>query len=165
MNQFYAEAGVKRKPGAGTMGLKLLMGLAILAGLFIMSLGSVLSIVGAALIVGSFYFFPKLNIEYEYVFVDGQLDFDKIYGKAKRRTLLRIDFEQVEIMAPSTSHELDSYNQIKCEEKDFTSGDKDKKFYVIIAHAAEKKLKISFEPSEKMIAMIKQKSPRKVVLY
>ena len=112
-----------------------------------------------------FFFYPRLNVEYEYVFVDGQLDFDKIMGKAKRKTMLRIDFEQVEIMAPYNSHALDSYNNIQLEQKDFSSLSKDSKPYAIIVSKDNKKMKILFEPSEKMLAMIKQKSARKVVTY
>jgi hypothetical protein len=128
-------------------------------------LGQVLGIVGVALIVALFYVYPKLNKEYEYIFVDGQLDFDRITGKAKRKTLLRIDFEQVEIMAPMNSHALDTYTYMKLESKDFASGDKDSKPYVIIANVENKKLKILFEPNEKMISVIKQKSPRKLAAY
>ncbi len=165
MNQLYAEAGVKRKDSAASMGLRMLIILGFIAGFILMFLGQVFSMVGVVLLVGMFYLFPKLNVEYEYVFVDGQLDFDRITGKAKRKTLLRIDFEQVEIMAPAGSHALDTYTYMKLLEKDFSSGNKDSKPYVIVANVEEKKLKILFEPNEKMLSVIKQKSPRKLAAY
>lgn len=165
MNQLYAEAGVKRKDSAASMALRMLIILGFIAGLLLMFLGQVFSMVGVVLLVAMFYLFPKLNVEYEYVFVDGQLDFDRITGNAKRKTLLRIDFEQVEIMAPAGSHALDSYTYMKLVEKDFSSGNKDSKPYVIVANVEEKKLKILFEPNEKMLSVIKQKSPRKLAAY
>lgn len=165
MNQLYAEAGVKRKDTAATIGLKALMVVGMLIGFFCLFLGQVAGILGAVLIVGIFYFFPKLNVEYEYVFVDGQIDFDKIMGKAKRKNMFRIDFDQVEIMAPVGSHALDGYTYDKLEQKDFSSRNKESKPYAIIASLNEKKYKILFEPSEKMLTMIKQKSPRKVAPY
>ncbi len=165
MNQLYAEAGVKKKDTAASMGLRLLVIFGIIVGFLCLFLGQVLGIVGVVLIVGMFYVYPKLNVEYEYVFVDGQLDFDRISGKAKRKNLLRIDFEQVEIMAPMSSHALDSYTQVKLEVKNFSSGDKESKPYAIIANVENKKLKILFEPNEKMLSMIKQKSPRKLAAY
>ncbi len=165
MNQLYAEAGVKRKDSAASMALRILIILGFIAGLLLMFLGQVFSMVGVVLLVAMFYLFPKLNVEYEYVFVDGQLDFDRITGNAKRKTLLRIDFEQVEIMAPVGSHALDSYTYMKLVEKDFSSGKKDSKPYVIVANVEEKKLKILFEPNEKMLSVIKQKSPRKLAAY
>ncbi len=165
MNQYYAETAVKRKDNAATMGLRVLIILGILVGFLLLFQGGVFGFVGAVMIVGMFYLFPRLDVEYEYVFVDGQLDFDRITGKSKRKTMLRIDFEQVEIMAPAKSHELDSYNHVKCEEKNFTSGDKQRKPYVIVANVDSKKTKISFEPNEEMVSVIKQKSPRKIVMY
>lgn len=165
MNQLYAEAGVKRKDTTATMGLRLLMIIGMVIGFFTLFLGQILGIAGAVLLVAMFFLYPRLNVEYEYVFVDGQLDFDRISGKAKRKNMLRIDFDQVELMAPISSHALDAYTYVKCEEKNFSSCEKDSKPYVIIANVDGKKLRILFEPSEKMLSMIKQKSPRKVETY
>jgi hypothetical protein len=165
MNQIYAEAGVKRKDTASSMGLRLLMILGIVAGFYITFLGSYFGVIGIAVILVLIYLFPRLNVEYEYVFVDGQLDFDRITGKSKRKTMLRIDFEQVDIVAPADSHALDAYANIQSEKKDFTSRDKNSKPYVIIVSKQDKKLKIYFEPNEKMITMMRQKSPRKVSTY
>ncbi|MBH1939444.1 hypothetical protein I5677_00890 [Mobilitalea sibirica] len=165
MNQLYAEAGVKRKDTTATLALRFLMFVGIIIGFIAMFLGQIFSIVGIAMVVVLFYLLPRLNVEYEYVFVDGQLDFDKIMGKAKRKQILRIDFEQVEIMAPINSHALDSYNHVQMDKKDFSSGTKESKPYVIIANVDNKKYRILFEPSEKMIGMIKQKSPRKLSPY
>jgi hypothetical protein len=164
MNQLYAEAGVKRKDTAATMGLRILMFLAIFISLFLILLGQFWSYIGVILIVLVFFFYPKLSVEYEYVFVDGQLDFDRITANSKRKTMLRIDFEQVEIMAPYDSPALDSYNHIQMEKRDFSSLSKDSKPYAIISSSGSKKLKILFEPSEKMLNMIKQKNPRKIIL-
>ena len=165
MNQQYAEAGVKRKDTAATTGLRLLMFLGILISFILIILGQLLSYIGIVIIVLVFIFYPRLSVEYEYVFVDGQLDFDKISGKNKRKTMLRIDFDSVEIMAPYNSPALDSYNNMQLEKKDFSSLSKDSKPYAIIASDGSKKMKILFEPSEKMLTMIRQKNARKVVIY
>jgi hypothetical protein len=165
MNQLYAEAGVKRKDTVATTGLRILMFLGIFLSLFLILLGQVWSYIGVAIIVIVFIFYPRLNVEYEYVFVDGQLDFDRITANSKRKTMLRIDFEQVEIMAPNDSPALDSYKHLQMEKKDFSSLNKDSKPYAIIAGVDNKRMKILFEPNEKMVNMIKQKSPRKVATY
>lgn len=162
MNQSYAEAGVKRKDTPQTMLLRFLFGLGILAGVLLLLLGSYFTMIGAILIVVLFMLFPRLSIEYEYVFVDGQIDFDRISGKARRKTLFRIDMEQVEIVAQEGSHALDGYTYVKCERKDFSSGSRDNKPYIIIANKDNKKYRIAFEPNENMLNMMKQKSPRKI---
>jgi hypothetical protein len=165
MNQLYAEAGVKRKNNTTSMALRTLMILGIIIGAMLMLLGGVFGIAGIVIIVLMVFLLPRLNVDYEYVFVDGQIDFDRITGKAKRKTVLRIDLEQVEIIAPDGSHALDGYTNAQYEKKDFSSGDKNVKAYIIIANKENKKYRIAFEPSEKMLGMIKQKSPRKLSQY
>lgn len=162
MNQLYAEAGVKKKETTTSIALRVLMVVGVIAGLLLMTFGGIFSIVGIGLAALIIFLFPRLNVDYEYIFVDGQFDFDRISGKSKRKTMLRIDMEQVEVIAPKGSHALDGYTYVQYEKMDFSSGDKNAKPYIIIANKDNKKLYISFEPSEKMLTMIKQKSPRKL---
>lgn len=165
MNQLYAEAGVKRKETTTSIALRTLLVVGIIVGIMLMLLGGLFGILGIVIAVIMIFLFPRLNVEYEYVFVDGQIDFDRISGKAKRKTALRIDMEQVEVIAPEGSHALDGYTHVQFEKKDFSSGDKNIKPYIIIANKEEKKYRIVFEPNEKMLTMIKQKSPRKIAQY
>ncbi|HWT76543.1 MAG TPA: DUF6106 family protein [Mobilitalea sp.] len=165
MNQLYAEAGVKRKETVTSIALRTLLVLGIIVGAMLMFLGGLYGILGIIVIVIMIFLLPRLNVEYEYVFVDGQIDFDRITGKSKRKTILRIDMDQIEIIAPEGSHALDSYSYAQSEKRDFSSGDKNTKPYIIIANKEEKKYKIAFEPSEKMLSMIKQKNPRKLAQY
>ena len=165
MNQLYAEAGVKRKDDVKSMGLRALLIAGVILGVLLILLGGYFGIAGIVLVVVLIWLYPRLNVEYEYVFVDGQIDFDKITGKSKRKTMLRIDMEQVEIVAPQSSHALDGYTYVQLVNKDFSSNDKNSKPYIIIATVEDKKYQISFEPSEKMLAMMKQKSPRKIAQY
>lgn len=167
MNESYAEAGVRRKQ---TMKHHLIRASLITLVAFIFLFGTPLlglfaMPVASIGIIACIFLFPRLNVEYEYIFCDGQLDFDKIMGGAKRKTVLRVDFEKVEIVAPVNSHSLDSYNnnpQIKV--KDFTSMQPNKKVYALILRE-EGITKILFEPNEKMIECIKQKTPRKISEY
>lgn len=163
MNESYAEAGCKRKDTAVTYLIR--AGLVIAAAaIFLLTVQSQLFMfVGAIAIVAVIYIFPRLNIEYEYVFCDGQLDFDQISGGAKRKTLKRIDFEQVEVCAPSNSHAFDEYTYQNVKVLDYSSGNKDAKTYGIIVRDQGVVHKIIFEPSENMLQCIRSKSPRKIV--
>jgi hypothetical protein len=100
MNQTYAEAGVKRKDTPLTLFLRFIMIMGIVVGFLLILLGSLFSIAGIVMAALLIYFYRKLNVDYEYVYVDGQIDFDRIISKSKRKTMLRIDLEQAEIMAP-----------------------------------------------------------------
>lgn len=166
MNRYsYVETSVKKKETLATTlqraGMILLAIIAIIVSVynFLTFILSVIVIVGVA------YFFPQLKVEYEYIFVDGQIDFDKILGGNKRKRDLRIDFEQVEIVAPEGSNSLDSYKGNSLKKKDFTSRNPDINPYVIIYRKGQEGYRILFEPSEKMIKAMKMKSPRKVIEY
>jgi len=164
MNESYAEAGCKRKDTLGTYMMRFgLILAAVLLFLFTFQ-NQILLFLGAIVIVGIFYIFPRLSVEWEYIFCDGQLDFDKISGGQKRKTVKRIDFEQVEICAPVKSHALDGYTYANVKVLDFSSKNPDAKPYAVVLHDKGVVTKIIFEPNEAMVQCIRQKAPRKIVM-
>ena len=163
MNDAYAEVVVKRKDTMLTMILRVFLVFLVFVSFLLITLqNGMFLVIGAILIVGIIYLFPRLNIEYEYIYCDGQLDFDKIMGNSKRKTIKRIDFEQVEVMAPLGSHSLDGYTYIQSKMKNFTSNRKDVTPYVVIAKDGPTITKYLFEPNKKMIDLIKMKYSRKI---
>ena len=168
MNESYAEASVKKLPTAKDGLIKGgLIALIIFVLVFLTPKIGFFSIT-IALLIGlvCFFIFPNLSIEYEYIFCDGQIDFDKIPKNGKRKTLLRIDFEKIEVVAPVGSHELDSYNRNESiKVKDFSSLNPEARVYAAIVREDANVSKVLFEPSDKMINCMKQKAPRKVFEY
>ncbi len=167
MDGLYAEARAKRKTTPKDMVIKFaLIGgttFFVVAGLF--SFNVIFMILGLALAGLSSYFLPRLATEYEYVFCDGQVDFDKISGGMKRKTQLRVDFDHLVVIAPKNSHALDGYRHNGVEVKDFSSLDANASVYGMVITGGEKNTLIYFEPSEKMLSAMKQKAPRKIVEY
>lgn len=167
MDGLYAEARAKKKVTMKDKlikyGLWLAMIFCFVMGLF--SFNMIFIIVGLVFLGLVYYFLPKLNIEWEYVFCDGQLDFDRISGGAKRKTMLRVDFDHLVIVAPKNSHALDGYRHNGVAVKDFTSLEEGKNVYGMVITGGEQNQMIFFEPSEKMLAVMKQKAPRKIVEY
>ena len=49
-----------------------------------MFLNIFLLIIGAVMAVCCYIFLPRLDVEYEYLYVNGELDIDAIYSKQKR---------------------------------------------------------------------------------
>ena len=167
MDGLYAETIVKKKATAKEALLKFVtyggMIFCFIVGLFF---GKMIFVFLALVLMGlAYYLVPRLNVEWEYVFCDGQLDFDRISGGSKRKTVLRVDFEQLVVAAPKNSHALDGYRHDGVEVKDFTSLEAGKNVYGLVVTGGEKNQMILFEPSEKMIATMKQKAPRKIVEY
>lgn len=163
MNEMYAEASVKcvmtAKDYARIAGfvaailVSLILGLVVSPFIFVVAIG---------LITYAICKVGQLKYEYEYVFCDGQLDFDKIMGNAKRKRMMRIDFDTCEVIAIEGSMALDQWNNKKLKEYDFTSHTNEKKPFVVIAHKDKELVRIVFEPNEKMVQCMRDKSRRLV---
>ena len=168
MNDLYTEASVKKRVTVTDTLIKVvvifLVTVMIVFGFLLNKmLITFLGMLGAYV---AYTLLPRLKVVYEYIFCDGQLDFDKIMAGEKRKHLYRLDFEQVLIMAPANSHALDSYKSNPATKKiDFTSLEKDRKVYCIVESAGDLQTLVYFEPNEKMLSYIKQKAPRKVSEY
>lgn len=167
MEGLYAEARAKKKVTLKDNLIKIVL-IGGMIGAFTIGFlgGSMTAIVIGLIFLGvGYYFLPRLATEYEYVFCDGQVDFDRISGGAKRKTMLRVDFDKLVVVAPKNSHSLDGYRHNKVLVKDFTSLEENAKVYGMVITGGEQPTLIYFEPSEKMLAAMKQKAPRKIMEY
>ena len=113
MSESYVELLVKKKKTPKDSILKGLM----IAGIVILVLiGLVIPLVliaAIALGVLAYFKMPGLDLEFEYLYVNGELDIDKIMSKVKRKRVGSFDISKAEMVAPVKSHELDYYRQSK----------------------------------------------------
>lgn len=166
MNEVYIEHLVKRKSTpasiAAKVGMILVTVLAFLAMLYI----PFAMVIGVALIFLDVYLFPMTDIEYEYVYMRGELDVDKIMGKQRRKEVKKCDLSTMEVFAPSNSHALDSFkNRNNSKVFDFSSKDSNVKTYTLVLHGGTSIEQVIIEPSEEMIEAIKSYAPSKVSIY
>lgn len=106
------------------------------------------------------YFLPNKRVDYEYVFVDGQIDFDRIIADANRKSMRRTDLEKAEIVAPEGSHSLDCFKDLKTE--DYSSGRAEDKHYILVAKGDKGNIKIRFTPNEHLLEQMKMKARSKI---
>ena len=68
-----------------------------------------------ALVLGivDYIFIPKLSVEFEYLYVNGELDIDRIYSQSRRKRAASYELSNMEILAPYQSHQLDSYKKTR----------------------------------------------------
>lgn len=167
MSDLYQEILVSRKTPAVNKLLKVLaIGVTVifLLGGF-MLLNFLLLIPGVACAVACFFLLPKLEVEYEYLYVNGELDIDAIYSKQKRKRVASYDMAELEILAPDRSHALDSYlNQNNTKVKDFSSGDPQAKCYVLVFSKESKREIIKVELDSVILNDVRRIAPRKVNL-
>ncbi|MDD3279427.1 MAG: DUF6106 family protein [Lachnospiraceae bacterium] len=166
MSDLYTEVLVQKKFTGKDMAIKVglifLTVLLAVAGLLIIPW----FLIGAvALGVVDYIFIPRLSVEFEYLYVNGELDIDKVFSRAKRKKAGRYDLSKMEIMAPANSHRLDSYNNNSAIKLvDYSSGMEDAKVYAMIIPAEKELQKVMFEPNDVMLQDIRMKLPRKVFM-
>jgi len=99
------------------------------------------------------FIFTRLNVEYEYILLNHDIDIDAIFSKAKRKKRLSFDFQKAEIIAPKNSPRIRSYQPEKT--YDFTSGLPDAKVYAIMINLEGKRVCVLVEPDQGMLDFIK----------
>ena len=168
MEQSYAEANAKKKTTGSVIALKIiliiLVILVFLAAILISISTKINLLIGVAAIFGLIWYWPRFRVEWEYVFCDGQLDFDMIQGGERRKNILRIEIEDADAIAPIQSTKLDGYRHL--EVRDYSSMNEKANVYGIVTRLPEKdeKVMILFEPTSRMVELMQKKCPEIVSL-
>ena len=113
--------------------------------------GQFTTIIVAALGFGAYYLFSLLNVEYEYIFTNGELDIDCIYSKSRRKRQFSGVVRDFEIMAHVEDNNHINDFSSATETKDYSSGKVKDNTYAFLAAYKGKRLKIIFEPDEVMV--------------
>ena len=108
---------------------------------------------------GIHYLTSQFNVEFEYIFTNGELDIDVIYNKQRRKHLLSVDAKNMEVFARAN----DESRFASCAETlDFSSGVPNENTYAFATPHLGKKHKIIIEPNEKLLnAMLPYLGQRK----
>lgn len=105
------------------------------------------------------------NKEYEYIFVAGELDIDRILGAQNRKRKLKLSMDDMELVAPWNASELAGFKGKQgMKITDYSSQTDPSKNYGIVGHKDGETKLIVFEPNEKMIQEMKRCAPRKVIV-
>ena len=163
MSESYVELLVKKKKTPKDSILKGLM----IAGIVILVLiGLVIPLVliaAIALGVLAYFKMPGLDLEFEYLYVNGELDIDKIMSKVKRKRVGSFDISKAEMVAPVKSHELDYYRQSKdLNVVDCSSGEDHANVYGMVIKDEKGMKLVLFEPNQEILDDMRRIAPRKV---
>ena len=107
-------------------------------------------IITAILGFAAYYFFGTLNVEYEYIFTNGELDIECIYSKSRRKRLYSGVVRDFEIMTHVDDKNHASAFNSAAETKDYSSGRTKDNTYAFLTAYKGKKLKIIIEPDDIM---------------
>ncbi len=160
MSDIFTELVVERKvqPSDNLIkaALVLLAVLTAFAGIFI---SPVLLIGFVVSIILIYFIFPRLKIEYEYSYVNGELDIAAVYSKQSRKELASLHLTEAECIAPLGSHSLDSYG-VTYKVVDYSAKDPDNRPYVFV----EKGRKVYLQLDDTMLQDLRYRMPMKVHL-
>ena len=162
-NDTFVEHIVRRKRGGAELLMKI--GYVILAliliGLAYWFLTSFFPFFFAVILILLFFAFKYTVKEFEYSFINGDVDVDRIDGKRRRRTVLSVNCREIASMAP-------------CEKGTEISGDFTQTFdysegkgcpgrwYFIVEREDESRLLVYFSPNERLLNAFKLYLGRKM---
>lgn len=164
MNEVYYEIMVAKKKPPMIKVAQIVTAIMCAFFVFTMFIGLIWgSILAVAFGVANYFLTLYSNVEYEYLYVDKELQIDCILGKTKRKRRETLDLNELVILAPVRSHELDSYRSGNYKKADYSSGEKEneQKKYMLIVNDKQ----IVFEPTEELVKTIRMFAPRKVFTY
>lgn len=107
-------------------------------------------VAGAGVIWLTVYLLQGLNVEYEYIVTNDDLDVDKIIGRRKRKRLISVDLKSVDEFAPYLN-ETELHSDLTVLADDGTGYDM---WYVFIDTESNGKIAIIFNPDERTIKNI-----------
>ena len=161
MGDFYAEKLVQRKKTGKDILVKCLMiALTVLAVFTVPFLPFgiilVLLMIGLDILV-----LRSLDVEFEYQYINGDIDIDKILHRERRKNVFSANIRDMELLAPAGTPQLDGFRSSSV--YDFTSGSGSGPVYEMIIAADGTVSRVLFEPGEKMVEGIWMQAPGKVV--
>lgn len=169
MGDVFKEQLVKKESNAknalikgGVIGATLLIFLILSAFNSNPLVSAVFPFVFLALIGGAYFLFTMQNVEYEYIYTNGELDIDRITNRSRRKRVFSSDIRAMEIVAHI--EDKDYANEFANLQKtmDFSSGKIKPNTYVARISYGEKMVKLIIEPNETIQqAMSTVLSPRK----
>ena len=101
------------------------------------------------------------------LYVNGELDIDRIYSQSRRKRAASYELSNMEILAPYQSHQLDSYkNNQSIKRYNYSSGIEGQghKPYAFVISKDNTMQMVIFEPDEVMLKDIRNRAPRKVFM-
>ncbi len=126
----------------------ILMFFAMALALFVLVIPAVLVLAGAVYLIGS------MNVEYEYIVTNNELDIDKIIGRSKRKRMITIDISAAEHFAPYGKTDINADATVHA-----TDGTQTDAYNLVAKHSTYGTVNLIFNPNKKIREAIMQELP------
>ncbi|MCL2081020.1 MAG: DUF6106 family protein [Oscillospiraceae bacterium] len=156
----------KKKTGSARLkGMAYIFALVILIAVTLM-VDILIMLLPAAVIGGIWLVFRlirNLDMEFEYIVTNGELDIDRIVGRRKRKRLLTIHSRSFEILAPDRPQYFSEYERAEFKQRiDASSGAGAPRFFAVGPSKEGGRLLLYFEPNARMLEAFRTYNPRAV---
>ena len=153
---------VKRKDPPYAIPVKVLMVVILAVSVFLalVTLPGILLAVAAA--VAAYLVFTNLSVEFEYLFVEGDLSIDRILAKTRRKKVMECKKDEIQIVAPSDSYLLKDHEKSGMKVYDCSSKTGAKTYSLIYQQGADC-VKVIYEPNDRMLRSMRSYIPGKLV--
>lgn len=117
---------------------------------------SALVIFSVGLLALGVWLVSGMNVEYEYIVTNNEMDIDKIVGRRKRKRMITIDLSKADDFGGYPPKEdIDADTTVHA-----TSGLEKNAHYLLVQHDDYGKVKVIFNPNEKLREAIAQELPK-----
>jgi hypothetical protein len=159
MKDIFKEQLVKRRPNIKTAVAKAaLVSAAIFLMMFVLlieALNLFFPLLWAVIIFGTYFLFRRLNIEYEYMLTNNELDIDIIYGKSRRKRIFTASVRDFEAFRKVGTPEMEHSFSGATARADYSGGPGGHiaLHEFLIPHGG-KRMRIIFEPNDELLSSI-----------
>ena len=163
MKDVYVEWLVNRRPSKVFKALKALciVVLVLVAIAFLLTFNVFLMVGVVAMGFATHYANSFTKVEYEYIYVNGDMAVDRILNKSSRKRLIVFDMSKVEIVAPLGSPKLDGFAHKDYKQVDYTSGVRKPGSHIFVMYYGDGQ-KVLLEPNRELVEAMRDKIPHKV---
>ena len=154
----------KRSPMNLVLIVLMFVGIVVFSVLAVLLFEPLLFFVAFGAAAGAFALLKYGDLEHEYIWIEGQLDIDRIYGKSRRKNMARIDAEELLLIAPEGSGELTHYEQEASKRLNCSSRIPQNKKYKVAYNSSRGITVVTFEPDQNLLDLIRVRNGRKVIV-
>ncbi|MBD5129432.1 MAG: hypothetical protein HDT43_05860 [Ruminococcaceae bacterium] len=160
MDNICEQLVTKTRTGADTAKIiGIMLGSVLLAAVcmfFAMFLGITFLILISVLILGGgIWLLSGVNIEYEYIITNNEMDIDKIIGRRKRKRMITVDISKAtDFGALPSENNVDADATVHA-----STGTQTDAHYLLVEHSSYGTVKVIFNPNERTREAIVQELP------
>ena len=116
----------------------------------------------AGVIYGMYYLITSVNIEYEYILTNNELDIDSIMNTKRRKRLTTVNIRQIESWGKIGEKGAENYFENKSVKKIYACEDiNDAETYFLVFYHDDDKNMLLFNPNEKILQRIERLNPQR----